>query len=107
MHYGIEFQIGEDYSFHKHWFPHLDALKCPPWDTRSQTDRLEGLLPAPPHPSKLPDGPSEMDRLQHLYAAVTIATLNEALCELHLKRCDVSLFLMEICLKVFKLRPRA
>eukprot|EP00192_Tetraselmis_astigmatica_P004261 CAMPEP_0117679248 /NCGR_PEP_ID=MMETSP0804-20121206/17717_1 /TAXON_ID=1074897 /ORGANISM="Tetraselmis astigmatica, Strain CCMP880" /LENGTH=467 /DNA_ID=CAMNT_0005488665 /DNA_START=196 /DNA_END=1599 /DNA_ORIENTATION=+ len=105
MHYGIEFHIGDGYNFHKHWFPYLDALKCPPWQTTAAAERsgLEGLLPAPPHPRELADEGSIMDKLQHLYAAATVATLNEALCELHLKRCELSQFLLDTCLEAMKL----
>lgn len=99
MHYGIQFDIGGLYSFHKQWFHEFDPLSCPhPETTTNRREAVGGLLPAPPHPSQLP-GAQGMERLQHLYAAVTVATLNEAFCELHLKRCPLSAFLLQTCLQ--------
>lgn len=97
MHYGLLFNIG-DYKFDKHWFHGFNPLACPPFPGGTSKP-LGGVLPHPPRPSELPPGQG-LVRMQHLYAAVTVTTLNEAFCELHLKRCPRDDELLETCREV-------
>eukprot|EP00873_Tetraselmis_striata_P002928 jgi/Tetstr1/423192/TSEL_001312.t1 len=103
MHYGILFNIGE-YRFDKHWYTNFDILSCPaPNPAPNPTHPLTGLLPPPPRPSELPPAAAPLQRLRHLYAAATVALLNEAFCKFHMRRCQQTPELVRMCAQADRL----
>lgn len=100
MHYGLLFDIEEEYKYDKHWYYDFDITICPPWDLSSPSK--SGLFPHPPAISELKDRDAKA-LYRNTLSIDTINTLNEALCELHLRRCSPSSELVRECERVQKI----
>lgn len=95
IHYGLLFEVNE-YKFDKHWHYDLDVTVCPPWDLKDFKKRPGGIFPHAPRPSELQSTPFYKYYI-NLVAIETVAILNAALCDFHVKHCPPSEQLTEVC----------
>ena len=95
LHYGLLWNVGDDYAFDKHWYYNFDPFLCPPWnlDNSKSGDEMQrankgGLFPHPPSPASFKtDG---LALLADLLSVEPVIILNAALCERHLVKCSPS-----------------
>lgn len=104
LHYGLLWNVGDGYSFDKHWHYDFDPFLCPPWNLDDVQPNEQGhravkggLFPHPPSPNSFySDG---LTLLKDLLSIEPVITLNAALCERHLAKCSPSPELERQCAK--------
>lgn len=100
LHYGLIYHVG-GWTFDKHFYFDFDSHKCPPWDL-NQDKPKGGIFPPPPGPKQL-ERKDYLSWYKDMIAVSVITTVNAALCDYHVRNCDPSPQLTEVCNKAFQL----